>query len=126
MYGGNITTWEIEFGITSDDYNLTPFVNEFIDEIQMLANVVINLPQYKPIKTQVFLKEKTKRIRQIDYENANKKDKRKKDIIFDVDKFYVKSCKTLSIILQDIERLIILDAFLFLQILHNVTTFANI
>jgi hypothetical protein len=121
MYGGNIATWEKEFGITNDDYKLTPFVNDFIDEILMLADVVINLPQYKPIKTQVFKKEKTKRIRQIDYENANKKDKRKKDAVFDVDKFHVKSCKTLSIILQDIERLIILDAFAFLQVLHKVT-----
>ena len=121
MYGGNIATWEKEFGITDDDYKLTPFVNDFIDEILMLADVVINLPQYKPIKTQVFKKEKTKRIRQIDYENANKKDKRKKDNVFDVDKFHVKSCKTLSIILQDIERLIILDAFAFLQVLHKVT-----
>ena len=120
MYGGNIDTWEKEFGITTDDYKLTPFVNEFIDEIIMLADVVISLPKFKPIKKQVYLKEKNKRVKQIEYENKNKVDKRKKDIIFDVDKFYVKPCKTLSIILQDIERLIILDAFAFLQILHKV------
>ena len=121
MYGGNVATWEKEFCITSDDYKLTFFVIEFIDEILMLADVVINLPQYKSIKTQVFKKEKFKRISQINYENGNKKDKRKKDTVFDVDKFYVKSCKTLSIILQDIERLIILDAFEFLQEKQNVT-----
>jgi hypothetical protein len=121
MYGGNVATWQQEFNLLTENFKLTPFVNDFIEEINMLADVVINLPQYKPIKIQVFKKEKAKQIQQIDYQNANKKDKRKKDIVFDVDKFHLKSCKVLSIILQDIERQIILDAFAFLQILHNVT-----
>ena len=121
MYGGSVSTWEKEFALTIDDYTLTPFVKEFTDEINMLADVVVHLPQYKSIKKQVYLKQKTKRIKQIAYENANKKDKRRKDEVFDVDKFTVKSCKTLSIILQDIERLIITDAIAFLQTDKGVT-----
>ena len=120
MYGGNVETWEKEFDIIPDDYTLTPFVKEFTDEINMLADVVIHLPKYKFIKKQVYLKYKNKRVKQIAYENANKKDKRKKDEVFDVDKFNIKSCKTLSIILQDIERLIITDAIAFLQKEHGV------
>jgi hypothetical protein len=128
MYGGDVSTWEKEFELTEDDYTLPPFVSKFTEEIKMLANIVSSLPMYKQIKNQVFIIQKQKRIEEIATENAKKKDKRKKnikDIIFDIETFNVNPCKTLSIILQDIERLIIEDAFAYLKTLGVVITSYN-
>lgn len=112
LYGGSISTWKDQFSLTDNDFTLPNFVNDYIEEIKSLSNIIINKKEYKNIKNYVFQKEKDKEFKRVKFLNDNKKDKRKKDI---EPNFNFNPNKTLSVILQDIERKIILDAFAFMK-----------
>ena len=49
MYGGSIQTWEREFEINSDDYELPPFVNLFHTEMKILTAILLNNPLFKAV-----------------------------------------------------------------------------
>lgn len=125
LYGGVVKTWAELYGLKEDDYKLTAFADEFINELKELVKIVAGLKKYQKIKAQVFKKEKVKAKALNDYNNLHKKDKRKKDIVFDDDKFEVNPFKVLSVILQDMERLIILKCFDYLKGLGVVITSYN-
>ena len=115
LYGGSIETWTEHFKLFDCDYTLPDFVEEYIEEVQLIASVLVAKKEFKEIKTQVYILQRDKELSRITTANKNKKDKRRKDEIFDIDKFSVSAFKTLSVILQDKERLIVMDAFAFLR-----------
>lgn len=112
LYGGSIDTWKDLFTLTDYDFKLPTFVDDYTEEIKLLSNIIINKKEYKNIKNYVFQKQKDKEVNRVKWLNENKKDKRKKDIEPD---FNFNPNKTLSMILQDIEKNIILDAFSFMK-----------
>jgi hypothetical protein len=97
LYGGTIDTWETEFGFNSKDYKLTPFVKDYIEEIQMNTNIIINDKRFKDIVDSI----KSLKIKEA-------KDKFKKK--FNIEKFKLNSGALLSVILQEYETLIIEEA----------------
>lgn len=112
IYGGGISTWEAEWGLTSNDYVIPfLFVMDFIDEVAYICKKVLEKQKYKDIKKMVYATEVQNEKKRIEYDNENKKDKRKKNIVFDIDKFEINPFKSLAIILQEIESNIIIDAF---------------
>ena len=124
LYGGSIDTWCDKYHFDEDDYELSPFVHEYIEEIKQLCNILISRKEYKYIKDIAYEKEKQKELQRIDNIN-NTQDKRKKHVEFDPDKFHVSPFKTLALILQDIEKNIILDAFEFCKEKHIIVTSYN-
>jgi hypothetical protein len=97
LYGGTIDTWKTEFDIHNNDFKLTAFVKDYIDEIQMNTNIIINDVRFKTIVESV----KSLKIKQA-------KDKFKKK--FNIEKFKLNNGAVLSIILQEYETLIIENA----------------
>lgn len=97
LYGGTIDTWKAEFGFNSKDYKLTSFVKDYIDEIQMNTNIIINDKRFKDIIDSV----KSLKIKEA-------KDKFKKK--FNIEKFKMNNGALLSVILQEYETLIIEEA----------------
>jgi hypothetical protein len=49
MYGGSIQTWEREFEINSNDYELPPFVALFHTEMKILTAIILNNPLFKTV-----------------------------------------------------------------------------
>jgi len=101
LYGGTIDTWKQTFGITDEDYKLTAFVKEYIDEIQMNTNIIINDKRFKNIVTSV---------KSLKIEEAKEKYKKK----FNIEKFKLNNGAVLSVILQEYETLIIEKAMNFM------------
>lgn len=97
LYGGTVDTWKNEFGFNSKDYKLTSFVKDYIDEIQMNTNIIINDKRFKDIIDSV----KSLKIKEA-------KDKFKKK--FNIEKFKMNNGALLSVILQEYETLIIEEA----------------
>jgi hypothetical protein len=97
LYGGTIDTWKTEFGINNNDFKLTAFVKDYIDEIQMNTNIIINDKRFKTIVESV----KVLKIKEA-------KDKYKKK--FNIEKFKLINGAVLSVILQEYETLIIEEA----------------
>lgn len=94
LYGGTIDTWKETFGISSNDYKLTAFVKDYIDEIQMNTNIIINDKRFKDIVSSVT---------SLKIKEAKEKYKKK----FKIDNFKLKNGALLSVILQEYETLII-------------------
>lgn len=94
LYGGTIDTWKQEFGFNNKDYELTSFVKDYIDEIQMNTNIIINDKRFKDIVSSV---------REIKIKEAKEKFKKK----FKIENFKLNNGALLSVILQEYETLII-------------------
>jgi len=107
LYGGSIDTWKTEFGFNSKDYKLTPFVKDYIEEIQMNTNIIINDKRFKDIITSV---------KEIKIKEAKDKFKKK----FSIEKFKLNNGALLSVILQEYETLIIEKAMHVME-QNNVT-----
>ena len=102
LYGGTIDTWREEYGITLENYELTPFVTEYINEIQMNTNIIIGDVRFKNIVASV---------KSLKIKEAKEKYKKK----FDIEKFKLKNGQVLSVILQEYETLIIEKAMSFVE-----------
>jgi len=97
LYGGTVDTWKTEFGFNSKDYKLTSFVKDYIDEIQMNTNIIINDKRFKDIIDSV---------KSLKIKEAKEKFKKK----FNIEKFKMNNGALLSVILQEYETLIIEEA----------------
>lgn len=97
LYGGTVDTWKTEFGFNSKDYKLTSFVKDYIDEIQMNTNIIINDKRFKDIIASV---------KSLKINEAKEKFKKK----FSIEKFKMNNGALLSVILQEYETLIIEEA----------------
>ena len=97
LYGGTIDTWKTEFGFNSKDYKLTSFVKDYIEEIQMNTNIIINDKRFKDIVASV---------KSLKIQEAKEKFKKK----FNIEKFKMNNGALLSVILQEYETLIIEEA----------------
>ena len=97
LYGGTIDTWKTEFGFNNKDYKLTSFVKDYIEEIQMNTNIIINDKRFKDIVSSVK-----------DLKIKEAKDKYKKK--FKIENFKLNNGALLSVILQEYETLIIEEA----------------
>ena len=95
LYGGSIESWRREFNI---DNELPEFINKFIEEIKINTNLIVKDKRFKDI---------------VDYETKRRCGiaVKKYGRDFDIDLFYVKPSKLLSIILQEYETLIIMKCF---------------
>ena len=102
LYGGTIDTWRHTFYLGLGDIELTSFVNEFIEEIQMNSNIIITDKRFKDIVDNV----KALKI-------AEAKEKYKKK--YDTEKFKLKTGAVLSVILQEYETLIIEQSMAFME-----------
>ena len=102
LYGGTIDTWRETFGINSNDYKLTAFVKDYIDEVQMNTNIIINDKRFKDIVNS---------IKSLKIEQAKEKYKKK----FNIEKFKLNNGAVLSVILQEYETLIIEKAMSFMK-----------
>ena len=97
LYGGTIDTWKTEFGFNTKHYKLTSFVKDYIDEIQMNTNIIINDKRFKDIIDSV---------KSLKIKEAKEKYKKK----FNIEKFKMNNGALLSVILQEYETLIIEEA----------------
>jgi hypothetical protein len=102
LYGGTIDTWREEYGITLEHCELTSFVMEYINEIQMSTNMIINDIRFKNIVDSV---------KSLKLKEAKEKYKKK----FKIDNFKLKNGAVLSVILQEYETLIIEKAMNFVE-----------
>tara|TARA_R110000782_G_scaffold261670_1_gene353441 strand:- start:358 stop:2604 length:2247 start_codon:yes stop_codon:yes gene_type:complete len=96
LYGGSVETWRKEFNI---DCELPKFITDFINEIQINTNLIIKSDKrFKDI---------------VEYETIRRLEKAKKKFgkLFDIQLFFIKPSKILSIILQEYETLIIMKSF---------------
>lgn len=112
LYGGTIDTWRAEYGIKPDNYTLTQFVKDYIDEIQMNTNIVIGDKRFKDIVESVKV---------LKIKEAKEKYKKK----FNIDNFKLKNGAVLSIILQEYETLIIEKAISFVESQKCIVTSYN-
>jgi hypothetical protein len=112
LYGGTIDTWREEYGITLENYELTPFVTEYINEIQMNTNIIIGDVRFKNIVASV---------KSLKIKEAKEKYKKK----FDIEKFKLKNGAVLSVILQEYETLIIEKAMSFVESQKCIVTSYN-
>lgn len=97
LYGGTIDTWKTEFGFNNKDYKLTSFVKDYIDEMQMNTNIIINDKRFKDIVSSV---------KELKIKEAKEKYKKK----FKIENFKLNNGALLSVILQEYETLIIEEA----------------
>ena len=123
LYGGTINTWATKLGFNEIDYKLSSFVSEYVEELKLIAEVMVK--RYPEIQHEVYIKECAKERNAVKYRNETKKDKRRKDEIFDEAKFKVSTFKTLSVILQDYERQIVIAVFEIIKPLGVVITSYN-
>ena len=112
LYGGTVDTWKQEYGITAEYCKLSPFVTEYIEEIQSNTNIVINDVRFKHIVNSV---------KSLKLEEAKTKFKKK----FNNEKFKVKNGCVLSVILQEYETLIVEKAMDFVKTQKCVVTSYN-
>jgi hypothetical protein len=112
LYGGTIDTWKTEFDINNNDFKLTPFVKDYIDEIQMNTNIIINDKRFKTIVESV----KSLKIKEAKDKYKNK---------FNIEKFKLNNGAVLSVILQEYETLIIEKAMDFMKSNKCVITSYN-
>ena len=108
MYGGSIQTWEREFEINSNDYELPPFVNLFHTEMKILTAILLNNPLFKAV-SQSFRNYKKARAKKEHYAPYYKNGKLPKNAPkFDEEAFDVHNGKKLSAIIQEKERVILM------------------
>jgi len=112
LYGGTIDTWKTEFDINNNDFKLTAFVKDYIDEIQMNTNIIINDKRFKTI---------VESVKSLKINEAKKKFKNK----FNIEKFKLNNGAVLSVILQEYETLIIEKAMDFMKSNKCVITSYN-
>jgi hypothetical protein len=112
LYGGTIDTWRSTFYLGLGDIELTPFVKDFIEEIQMNSAIIITDKRFKDIVDNV----KANKI-------AEAKEKYKKR--YDTEKFKLKNGAVLSVILQEYETLIIEKSMAFMEEHNCVVTSYN-
>jgi hypothetical protein len=112
LYGGTVDTWREEYGITLENCELTPFVMEYINEIQMNTNIIIGDVRFKNIVASV---------KSLKIKEAKEKYKKK----FNIDNFKLKNGAVLSIILQEYETLIIEKAMSFVESQKCIITSYN-
>lgn len=112
LYGGTIDTWRSTFYLGLGDIELTAFVKDFIEEIQMNSAIIITDKRFKDIVDSV----KANKI-------AEAKEKYKKR--YDSEKFKVKNGALLSVILQEYETLIIEKSMAFMEEHNCVITSYN-
>ena len=102
MYGGTVATWEKEFELDNSTYTSPAFLNEYIDELQMLTSIIVRDKRFQDIKLETYQYKMTK-------------EKERKGAAFDEEKFTVSKSKHLAVILQDYERRIVETAMEFLK-----------
>lgn len=102
LYSGTIDTWRHNFYLGLGDIELTTFVNEFIEEIQMNSNIIITDKRFKDIVDNV---------KALKINEAKEKYKKK----YDTEKFKLKTGAVLSVILQEYETLIIEQSMAFME-----------
>ena len=112
LYGGTVDTWAHEYGINIENYKLSQFVKDYIEEIQSNTNIVINDVRFKHIVASV---------KSLKLEEAKTKFKKK----FDIEKFKLKNGCVLSVILQEYETLIVEKAMEFVKTQKCVVTSYN-
>ena len=112
LYGGTIDTWRSTFYLGLGDIELTAFVKDFIEEIQMNSAIIITDKRFKDIVDSV----KANKI-------AEAKEKYKKK--YDTEKFKMKSGAVLSVILQEYETLIIEKSMAFMEEHNCIVTSYN-
>jgi hypothetical protein len=112
LYGGTVDTWREEYGITLEHCELTSFVTEYINEIQMNTNMIINDIRFKNIVASV---------KSLKLKEAKEKYKKK----FNIDNFKLKNGAVLSMILQEYETLIIEKAMSFVESQKCIVTSYN-
>ena len=101
-------TWEEEFGLTEEDYELSDVMKSYLDEIQKMLRIFPQREEFKVVVDHLVEKERKKVLKKHPYkQDAPKKFKGE---CFDEKKFKVSNGKKLSVILQDAETEIILDA----------------
>jgi len=125
LYGGSVKTWCKNFGLKTSDYRLTPFVDELSKTLKTLASVVAENDRYKDLKDFVIKKAKKKERDAVQYHNAHKRDKRKRDEVFEEARVNVSPFKVLSIVLQELECSVVEMAFHFLKTQGVVVTSYN-
>ena len=120
LYGGNIDTWTSEkdgFDLNEDDYKLTPFVDEYIQELQYNMGIFMSpacdtrfIDMIKEIKQDLMEKTKKK------YPDPPTDRRKIKANItyFNIEKYHINNGKILSYVLQDYERVIIEKAMTFM------------
>ena len=94
LYGGTIKTWADTYNFKDADYKITPFIHEFITELQENINIIMIDKRFKDILSAV----RTEKI------NLAKKKYGKK---FDINTFKLNNNKVLAIILQEYESIVI-------------------
>ena len=102
LYGGTIDTWRHNFYLGLGDIELTAFVNDFLEEIQMNSNIIITDKRFKDIVDNV---------KALKIKEAKEKYKKK----YDTEKFKLKTGAVLSVILQEYETLIIEQSMAFME-----------
>jgi len=112
LYGGTIDTWRAEYGIKPDNYSVTQFVKDYIDEIQMNTNIMIGDKRFKDI---------VESVKSLKIKEAKEKYKKK----FNLEKFKLSNGAVLSVILQEYETLIIEKAMEFVKQKGLVVTSYN-
>lgn len=113
MYGGGIQTWEREFEINSNDYELPPFVDLFHTEMKILTAILLNNPSFKTV-SQSFRSYKKAQAKKKHYAPYYKNGKLPKNAPkFDEEAFDVHDGKKLSAIIQEKERVILVEALKF-------------
>ena len=102
LYGGSIDTWRNSYYLGLGDFELTTFVSEFIEEIQMNSNIIITDKRFKDIVDSV---------KALKIKDAKEKYKKK----YDNEKFKLKTGAVLSVILQEYETLIVEKSMTFME-----------
>lgn len=112
LYGGSVDKWANTFNLDTEDYRLTDFVKDYIEEIKTNMNIIICDKKFKDIVSVVR-------------EEKREKVKKKLGKKFDIEKFNVSPGKILSVILQEYECLIIDEAMKFMTKERCVITSYN-
>lgn len=112
LYGGSIERWASTYLLEQPDYLLTDFVTNYINEIKMNANIIINDKKFKDI---------VKWLREDKLAKAKKKYLKN----FDIEKFNIHPGIYLSAILQEYETLIIENSMEFMKSKNCIITSYN-
>lgn len=112
LYGGSLNTWTKSLELEECDYTLPDFVKNYIQEIAINSNIIINDKRFKDIVTSG---------REFKIEKAKKKYGKN----FDIEKFKIHSGKILCIILQEYETLLVDKAMEFMTKKECIITSYN-
>jgi len=124
IYGGTLETWVFKCEFEEDDYKLTPFIKEFITELNENINILLLIDKrFKEIidwKKSDHLKDIKKKYIPIP---EDKKEKKRNINYFDIKKYHIKNGALLSIILQEYECKIVEEAMNFANKDFTITSY---